>query len=308
MAAAKTLPRAVLPDSIAGYTSAMFPSALWNPLSFIASFLIVLFYIMFASDSEIIGMFVVLGQAHFFLTYLYQARAGKIGWTYLVLYVIAVSALFGAAAYSGDARAWTFVLAGSIFAVHFFADEMMMHSMPLTRSRKMLGASFVILYGGLLVREAYEIEMSPIVYLVAGVGVVPLVLERLRERSIQIPDMFMLSGIVVLFCIFLVPWSVSLASALGFIILFHYARWYLFMFFRFYTEAGKPRLYGYVRDIVLMNALAMAAYATYRLGGIEFLRYLFNPTYFYIWTVLHVLFSIRVPNHFSLKQWYGAHT
>jgi len=273
----------------------MFPSAAWNPISFMASFLVVLFYIIFASDREIVALFVVLGQAHFLLTYLYQARAGKIGWKYLVLYALALSSLFVIASGSNDPRSWTFVLAGSVFAVHFFVDEMMMHELPLTRERKLLGAAFIFLYSALLFRGAYDVSF-PLVSCAIAVGLVaPITLQRLRERSIRVPDMFFLGSIFVLLFVFLVPWSVSLASALGFIILFHYARWYLFMFFRFLMEDGRPRLYGYVRDVVAVNAVAMAGYGLYRVGGITMLRYVFDPTYFYIWTIMHVLFSVRLP-------------
>ena len=49
--------------------------------------------VLVLAPAAIMSTFIVMGQGHFILAYLYQWRAGKSGWRYGALYVLAFSTL-----------------------------------------------------------------------------------------------------------------------------------------------------------------------------------------------------------------------
>lgn len=80
-------------------------------------------YVMYA--------YILVGQAHFLMAYLYQYRGGKITKTYLF-----VALALGAAATlyltSGIGITPLFIIAGTIFSAHFALDQFTLHGEPLS--------------------------------------------------------------------------------------------------------------------------------------------------------------------------------
>ncbi len=90
-------------------------------------------------------------------------------------------------------------------------------------------------------------------------------------------------------CFFLIV-DVSIYKIAGFIILFHYARWYLYYFKKF-TDYEKTY---YARAVIICNALSITGFFLYTQFNIfEFLFVIYSPLFFYYWTLMHIFLTMR---------------
>lgn len=271
---------------------------------FLISILSAIGAVALLTPAGIMSTFIVLGQGHFLLAYLYQWRAGKIGWRYGALYATAFSALLIAYQFIPEPKLWTFLIAGSIFSVHFFVDEYFLAKIAWSIERILLGIVFVGLYGVLLLRALYFVEIADAAPVIALLLLVPLVAQSIRERSLQLVDAVFMLAAAVLVVLLVQPYVISLHAALGCTILAHYVRWYLHFYGRFKTNPDQSRLKKYLIDVAIVNALVIAFFGVYGMFEDSFLRYAFEPTFFFIWTILHVLFSIRLSP--AMQQRFGV--
>lgn len=277
-------------------------AARWNAFGFITSFVIALLLVFLRTSQDTITLFTVMGQGHFLLAYLYQWRAGKIGATYISIYAFVLGALLLGLVYVPFPYLWTFVFAGSVFSIHFVMDELFISGLVPSLERVLLCAAFAVSYSILLVRSAYGVTIPGVAIFVALL-LVPRVLQAIREKNIAAPEMFCLSGIVILMCLWFVPKAITLAAVLGFIIFLHYTRWYFYYFFKLRERGDMARMKKYVWDVVGINALVFTGlFAFWSYPMFSFLGYLFLPTYFYIWTIMHVVSSVRVPTFETIRN------
>lgn len=271
---------------------------------FLISILSAIGAVALLGPAGIISTFIVMGQGHFLLAYLYQWRAGKIGWRYGALYAIVFSGLLIAYQFIPEPKLWTFLIAGSIFAIHFFVDEYFLAKIALSLERILLGVVFVGLYGALLLRALYFFEIPYVLATVAILLLIPLGAQALRERALSVVDLAFMLASGVLVVLLVNPQVLSLHAALGSIILAHYMRWYLHFYARLKTNSDQSRLKKYLVDVAVVNALVITLFGVYVMFQDSFLRFAFEPTFFFIWTILHVLFSIRLSP--AVQQRFGV--
>lgn len=234
---------------------------------------------------------VVLGQAHFGLTYFYQARAGKITRRYCMKYLLAVLAIglfLAATDYSIRAL---LLLTGSIFSIHFIADEahlLELRQSPLTRA---LSALFTLTYGSYILAQTYGIDITPYP---AGLLLCIALLYAWKQRSFR--EWYFAALGITLSVVLLSQWAVPYEKILASIILLHYARWYYGYFLRLETKILQQR---YLKNVALANALIMAGFILYsRNTNTPFLSSLwiaYDLRCFYVWTLLHIAASLRLP-------------
>lgn len=271
-------------------------AARWNAFGFVTSFVLSLLLVFLRTPQDTILLFTVMGQGHFFLAYLYQWRAGKIDAKYVSIFAIALGALFLGLIYVPFPYLWTFVFAGSVFSIHFVVDELFISGLEPTRERVLLCIAFAISYSILLLRSAYGLTI-PGVAVIVLLLVAPRIIQAIREKNISAPEMFCVSGIAILMCLWFVPKAITLAAVLGFIIFLHYIRWYFYYYFKLRERGDMARMRKYLRDVVLVNAIVFFGLALYWSSPLfSVFGYLFLPTYFYIWTIMHVITSARIPS------------
>lgn len=271
---------------------------------FLASIVTALLAVAFLTPAGILSTFIVLGQGHFLLAYLYQWRAGKIGWRYGALYATAFSALLIAYQFIPEPKLWTFLIAGSIFSIHFFVDEYFLAKIAWSIERVLLGVVFVGLYGALLLRALYFIEIPDAAPVVALLLLIPLIAQSIREKSLQLVDAVFMLAAGVLVVLLVQPYVISLHAALGCTILAHYVRWYLHFYGRLKTNPDQTRLKKYLIDVAVVNVLIVTLFGVHVMFQGSFLRFAFEPTFFFIWTILHVVFSIRLSP--AIQQRFGV--
>jgi len=235
--------------------------------------------------------FVMFGQGHFLMTYLYQWKAGKIGPRYLALYI----PIFTLLAYLA-----TFVLplplllliTGSVFALHFFYDEARLYARDNGISLGLVWYP-ALLFLLVLAKLLYGIDVVPAIV----VGTLFLALQSARREGKGDPHAstgrYMLTFSAFLLLILLVPSSLSPTAVLGAIILYHYLSWYVHYFFRL-RDAGRP-LRPYLVNGILVNAIVILSFAAFLMLAAgpakQALSFIFAEQYFYMWTLLHIFFA-----------------
>lgn len=262
---------------------------------------------------SVIRLMIVLGQGHFGLAYLYQARAGKVRAAYVLNYLF-WSFLILLVYWAHPFAAGLTAVATVYFAWHMAVDEFYLTQLPLR-----LGQSPLNL-GRLL-------EMLPLMLAYAAAVVDAMLAHgvwrefpELMGPALQCTSLGLLAYVALIAfrgyrpdgtsCYFLVAGgALDVAAKYGwlqqvpapklssFIILFHYFSWYL----HYFLSLPSERRGGYVRDVALVNAVFLGLYGVCGLQGPGWL--LFQEQNFYLWTLMHLISSTRRGDLTGLLRW-----
>lgn len=280
-----------------------------DAFGFLAALLFATIAVVLFSPPNVVRLFIVLGQSHFLLAYLYQWRAGKMTTPYLSLYVVLATVFFYTGIFFGFSG-WLVVFTGTLFAAHFFIDEFRMAQLPFSIGRAGIGAAFIAPYLAILTNAfigfnaLFETFFISVLFLCVGAALVSL------QHPWTRTDFFMVIAAGSSF--FLLSMPPPPEYLLGFIILFHYIRWYFYYFFC--LEHNLSRRRTYMQHVILINIAVFVLYFIYgfsffRWNNTGFFEYFFDPNFFYLWTVLHIFFSyIPLVRMFSLGSGKSAVT
>lgn len=234
---------------------------------------------------------VFFGQGHFLLAYLYQWKAKKIGLRYLVSYGVMVTALFVLYAFVPHPSQWLPIVAGVLFSVHLLGDELYIAGIERTRLVTTYLASFIALYALVLVSSAYLIAVSVWVIALCLLPVLYVAYRRTREQSWSFLEMLMLLGVAhFVYALVTQARPAEVFVIFAFTIIAHYVRWYLFYWSKLSDKHEARSVY--VRDVVLVHVILGVLFVAYLIEGYTgSMSIFFDPTLFYVWTILHIVFS-----------------
>lgn len=234
--------------------------------------------------------YVVLGQGHFLITYLYQARGKKITKRYLALYIPTALILFFLAAtwFSFDAL---MLLTGTVFAVHFFYDELRLMPTERLAGRLLCLLPPVVMFSAMLARHLVSFDIASVattlvILFVATLIVVP----KTRRLFLSPSSLYVNSATLLLILIHILKLPVTSEILFSFIILFHYGTWYVHFYHKLYPYTA---VHGrFVAEVLSINAVIVVGSVLYvSLPSLSYLEYFYEPTYFYVWTLLHITFA-----------------
>ncbi|GEM_PF-2471568 len=254
-------------------------------IGFLASFSLAALAVSFLSPQNTLYLFILFGQGHFLVTYFYQWRGGKVTSTYLFSYLILALLLFGGYVLFGFGE-WLIVFTGTLFAVHFFVDEFRMARLPFSIARGLLGVAFVVPYGAFLVRSVVGFDALTPVLTISSIYLCASIVLLFYQRPWSRVDIVALIA-TALTPLFLLQVSPAPEYLLGFIILFHYVRWYFYYFFCLNDNPLRRR--AYLWHVGVFNIIVF--YSDIHLLSVPFLGYFFYANFFYLWTILHIIFS-----------------
>ena len=248
--------------------------------------------VFYLSPFAFITLFIVAGHGHFFASYLYQWKAGKVTARFVGAYIVFALLLFYWITH-GASLIDLLVIAGITFLLHHFYDEITLFSLKRNRATTLAIIPAAFAYLGLLLAGANYLPMSASTYALISCGVFAACITfslRYAERE-EYP--LIVYGAAVALGVTDLLWYVPhppLTEAFGSLVIFHYVCWYVFYGFKL---SGVPaKLYRYIGEMVGMNVLAVILYFIYVTApGAQFLYLLFAPAYFYGWTILHIASS-----------------
>jgi hypothetical protein len=234
--------------------------------------------------------FVVFGQAHFAMTFLYQYRGGKMTRRYLAIAAVLAAAAATYMLLSREAVLPIFLVVATLFAAHFAFDEFHLRGERATLHGAATAWAFVLVFVGMMLALAFpDIRafgaLAGALALSAGAwGAV-----RLVRGSLSGTERYLLLVGAVL---------VALGMGFGFlhqvlavVIILHCANWMLGYGDRVRSDTRRRRKYWIETALTLGGASAL--YAAFHFFGIDALRYFFLLAYYDAWAIGHIALSFR---------------
>lgn len=249
--------------------------------------------LLLLSPKAYLNLFVVMGQAHFASAYLYQYKAGKIRWKYVVSYS-GVLALFFYAALTWRDQRLVAAIASVYFVHHFWVDERHLLGDRPHPFFTLESGPFFIMYVGYIFYSLRYFDVRGLVAAsgAAGIAVYLFLLYWSKIKFTSRNAYFLLLNLGI-FGVCISGAQVGSEYLMGFIILMHYSNWYTNYYFKF--SNNKPLLHSYLRNIFVINAAVFTAYLLFKSYPTQlgFLNVFFSQYFFYVWATIHILFTTR---------------
>ncbi|MAF59551.1 MAG: hypothetical protein QF858_00635 [Candidatus Pacebacteria bacterium] len=265
-----------------------------SPLVFTLLLLPPLAAVLLLPIPAIVGLFIVLGQGHFVGSYVYQFFAGRLGWWRVVLYAL-LFILLWAVFISTKSFDALLALTAVVFTAHFTWD-----SSHILGNRELLPAVITrlpifLLFSGFVVEKVYVVPLVPfIVPLVVLLLGIYIFCVALKVFHYDISDFLFMGGALGFLGLISVYPLLSAWIPFGFLILYHYLQWYVFYWKRC-ASVGKARVRKYIRNMLIVNVVVICLFLFWKFYEIgDMLRYFFVPEYFYLWTLTHIVSSVRL--------------
>lgn len=255
------------------------------------------------SPRDMLIAFIVFGQGHFIAAYYYQWRAGKLTKVWLTYYIVGATILF-TLAYMTQAFEIIALVTMIVFLLHHFQDEVLLFGKErsLIRTLEQLGPvlMFTALTADAIFGTGTAVPTGVAVLVLAVVYLGCVLLKGYRPDSLSAYLALVTAGLLYLA---FSHTNLHIFVLSGILILTHYVCWYVHFYYRFRHD--EARVTSYVRDMVVINALAVAAFWFFRTTPLLtplFIAF-FAPIYFYIWTILHIVSSIRLSDYRDSIRW-----
>jgi len=273
-------------------------STTFDRISFLVSALAAFLYVYLLPGDVVLRSVIVFGQAHFLISYIYRNKSGKIDKTYLLKFLLLCVFLGFTCAYIYFHLAWFPVIIFvtlMTFVLHYFFDELKISNLDI--DNKLFGAlAAFFAFASIFLRMIFHVGPT-VLYLCCVLSAFFSVLftyflfskTENRFGQLKVFLFFLLNVSVPIYLTF--NGGVDILKISGFIILFHYIRWYLRYFERF---RGTAELDLYFDFIILSHIFVILAFFEYVLSpNVGILYGFYSPLYFYAWTLIHIILSIR---------------
>ncbi len=240
------------------------------------------------SPNLIVSTFVVLGQSHFVMMYIYQYRGGRMktkryGVTIILALAVTVAYFMLWGSFTPLLLAMPF-----FFGLHFAVDEFYLQGEKITRTSLVSIAGFVLLYFTLSLNAffpQYQIASEALVVVLALVAIIRLLVPSLAPSATE----RYLWLVEALACVAAFAFHVP-GQVLALIILLHYFNWFIGYAAK---VQGTPRARQYWMDNLITFTASLGGFLLFVYGGVSGLKYVFAPAYYYAWTFAHFIFASR---------------
>jgi hypothetical protein len=267
------------------------------------------YFLVFLLDSRVLlWVVIVLGQGHFFVSYFYLNKIGRIDHQYFKKFLFLLF-FFGFICYAITFEMryfdWFMFFTSMIFVLHYFYDEAKLSRVKPGRDTVLLFLPVLISFVLVYLVKYFEVTYIDPYFVLGTVSVFALLgLYKVWDDGVhgrQFLFFYCLSVFLPLSFLFM-P-NINVVQISSFIILFHYVRWYLYYYEKFSTNESKKDLEDYINIVLWVNLLVVLLFTLYSLDPKRgFLILLFNPLAFYGWTCIHIFLSMRKTDFQSLVK------
>jgi hypothetical protein len=264
----------------------------------ITSSVAALLYVLYLPNDVLLRSVIAFGQAHFLISYIYRLKSGKMDRAYVTNFLLLTVILGFALTYVYWHDVWfpvVIFVTLTIFVLHYFLDELLIAKVPAQNpafgafaaffafaavfAQLLFSAGPLVLYT--LTALTALCSLFFVYYLFSDSG------DRLMQGQVLL--FFLLNIGVPLYFAFYGGSNVYQISA--FIIMFHYIRWYLLYFTKLY---GTAELRVFLDFVIWVHIFVMITFFQYSLSpGVNLLYGFYSPLFFYGWTLVHIILSIR---------------
>lgn len=252
---------------------------------------------LFPNHTVLLNILICMGQAHFFMTYLYQYKSNKFDRLYLLkaalfIMILITYYLF----FLNDVYIMKFT--SVLFVFHFIFDEFYLDRQVLQLNQiykvvPILLSYFVFIFGS-------KGEYIIIVKIGAVLSVLYYTLMVFSEKKYHVSqNVYLLIYSILCVSSIFSDWISIKNNAMFFIVIVHYLNWYSFNYSKF--KNSKKALSYYFVSAILVNLVFGLLWVGFYFYSFEVpqLVLIFSPTCFYLWTLLHLFVTFR-PNDIKL--------
>lgn len=252
---------------------------------------------LFPNHTVLLNILICMGQAHFFMTYLYQYKSNKFDRLYLLkaalfIMILITYYLF----FLNDVYIMKFT--SVLFVFHFIFDEFYLDRQVLQFNQiykvvPILLSYFVFIFGS-------KGEYIIIVKIGAVLSVLYYTLMVFSEKKYHVSqNVYLLIYSILCVSSIFSDWISIKNNAMFFIVIVHYLNWYSFNYSKF--KNSKKALSYYFVSAILVNLVFGLLWVGFYFYSFEVpqLVLIFSPTCFYLWTLLHLFVTFR-PNDIKL--------
>jgi len=257
------------------------------------------------SPEKVRDSYIILGQAHFTLTYLYQIKTGKATPRTLSLFTICMTTLYTAA--------MVYQAAFTLFAATTLIFHTNVAEVKLQKRRMNIGYLF-LMTSIMLINSAelanalwgHHIDAGIICYFIMAIGIPAGILYLVKAQkplSIDASVIFMIAMLLVYIWLELSGHFPSPYKSFGFIVIAHYMTFYVVTARKFYREDRK-KLLPFLTQSAILNFCMVTGYFALLYKWIEtgavhsFVYQLwYLPVAFYAWTVMHFVSTLNAGDY-----------
>lgn len=236
----------------------------------------------------IVWTYIILGQAHFLMAYLYQYRGKKMRRSYLV---VATLLFIGAGWYfffSGLGITALALAVSALFAAHFALDEFTLHGETLTKEALVTSVGFTLLFFSFVLVVVFpQFSFAPHLALTSiGATVVLRFLVSQKELTKAERYLWFVGTLLAVLALVLhLP-----ASVLGIIILLHVFNWYVGFGVRLRTNVERARTY--FKEVAITLGVCVLGGGLFAFTGAPVLGFFFGLASYYAWAIAHIVLSL----------------
>lgn len=261
--------------------------------------LLISFALVILLGSDIKNTFIVVGQGHFFLAYLYMFKAGKIDSSFIFRYTIVGVLLFGfyfiLRNYTTHAENYLRFSTALYFVIHFGLDYYFLNNIKInfTKFITYISPLLIIIFYTLAKFVHIPNEWADyILYAYPLFGL--LVIIQLKKDDFVTKQILLFSFVLFLLMYF----KVFAFSEIAIIIMAHYITWYIYYYIK--VRLDKEKFKTYVYNVLIVNAVFVALFFIFKQKNVYLFNSLFREDVFYLWTWMHYFATLRL-NDFKLK-------
>ncbi len=234
--------------------------------------------------------FVVFGQAHFAMTFLYQYRGKRMNRWYLVTAGILALAATLYVVVLGELLVPMFLVVATLFSLHFAFDEITLHEETLTLQRVVTAGTFVALFVAMMLDLVFAKQVThSIALLIAVVALCGIGVRLGTGKAPSSSERYLWIVGAVLGVLGLV--FGHLHQVLAIVIILHAINWMLGYGERLKSDEKRKTRYWIESFLTLGGSVLL--YALFVLAHVSFLRFLFMFVYYDAWAIAHIVLSYR---------------
>ena len=273
-----------------------------KPFDLLISIGLPLLCLFFFGDRTLVYAMVLFGQAHFLITYIYTQKARGIDRRYIAklcaLLLILTPLCFLVVRYR-NLLPWLILCTATLFVIHYINDEFKIAGIKDFQYKGLALLSITLSYIMAFTSKLFVAE-RPLLPVLCTISLALFLLFTYfffhhKQQGTTSTFLFLLANVLVPSVLAFTN-TLSVQQLLGFIVLFHYVRWYLYYFQKF---TGEELTY-YWDMILWCHIFVTIVFVQFILAphtGIPPL--FFSPTFFYGWTIIHILLSVRKSDYIS---------
>lgn len=270
--------------------------SLFLKFSLLISVVVSLLCAFFLSNNQIITTVIFFGQAHFLLAYLYAGKYGRFNKIFLIKFLILVATLGSFCFFVTKHQEffpYVIFLTSVLFTFHYFNDEFKIRGLEKVDNKIFAVTSVVFSFISVFLIKIFSSPFGvSVLFLFFSIMFALFFIYQDKEYTFKKNKTFFIFFAMNIFfpLFFIFKKNVSAAQILGFIILFHYMRWYLYYLDRF----SGPDLSSYKDAVIWCNLFVLLTFIIYTMvPGASILYVFYSPLFFYAWSVVHIVLFIR---------------